>query len=256
MKKLLLLIFLALSLFSKDIIFGVVPQESPLKLSQNWLKITAYLSKETGMNVIFKTENSIPAFEKRLYAGGYDLAYMNPYHFVLANKTKSYEAIARANKMINGIVVSKDKELKTNQLAGKNFLFPAPNAFAATLLVKFEFKKKFGFDIDKDGKVVYVNSHDSVYKGVARDIGDFGGGINRTYNNFKDQDKEALNIIYKTDAYPSHPIAYNPKIDTKTALKFQKAFLNMPKELKDLLSIEQFISTKTSEYDTIKQFDK
>jgi len=256
MKKIILMFSLAVSLLANDIVFGVVPQESPLKLSQNWLKITTYLSKVTGENVIFKTENSIPLFEKKLYAGEYDIAYMNPYHFVIANKTKSYVAIARANNLINGIIVSKEKELNKDNLKGKTFLFPAPNAFAATLLIKFEFKKKLGFNIDKEANVLYVNSHDSVYKGVARDIGHFGSGINRTYNNFKDEDKQQLNVVYKTDSYPSHPIAYNPKVSKKTALKFQKAFLNMPKELKKLLSIEEFIVTNTSEYDVIKQFDK
>jgi phosphonate transport system substrate-binding protein len=180
---------------------------------------------------------------------------MNPYHFIIANKKQNYTAFIRAKKNIVGIILSKEKEVdfSVDNLRGKRFLFPAPNAFAATLLPKFELKEKYGFDVDKNAKVLYVNSHDSVYKGISRGIGYLGGGIIRTFNNFKDKnDKDKLNIVYKTNPYPSHPIAYNPRISKENVEKLTKAFLNMPAEIKSLLSIKQFIKTDNSEYDAIK----
>lgn len=256
MKKILIIVLLALSLSAKDLVFGIVPQQSPLKLAKKWLKITEYLSKQTGQNIIFKTENSIPKFQEKLYNGEYQLAYMNPYHFIIAQKKQNYSAKVRAKKMIRGIIVSKEDKLDTSKLAGKTFLFPAPKAFAATLLTKYEFKQKFGFDIDKQAKVLYVNSHDSVYKGVSRGIGDFGGGIERTFNNFQDKnDKKNIGKIYITDSYPSHPIAFHPSVDALTVEKITKAFLNMPQELKSMLSIKEFIETDSKEYDIIKMFD-
>ena len=92
MKKLLLIPLLAIASFSTEISLGVVPQQSPLKLSQKWTKITEYLNKETGLKVIFKTKNSIPKFEEELYKGNYDISYMNPYHFIVANEKQGYEA--------------------------------------------------------------------------------------------------------------------------------------------------------------------
>jgi len=256
MKKLLLVALVASYTFSSEITLGVVPQQSPLKLSKKWLKITNYLYNETGIKVIFKTQRSIPKFEKELYAGNYDISYMNPYHFIVANQKQSYEAFTRANKNIIGIVLSKNEKVDFSKenLNGKTFLFPAPNAFAATLLPKFEFKKKFNFDIDKEGKVLYVNSHDSVYKGISREIGYIGGGIVRTFNNFIDKnDKDKLHIVYKTEAYPSHPIAAHPRVSKEIVEKIQKAFLNMPEDLKKILSIKKFKKTDSSEYDVIKE---
>ena len=124
MKKILILSFLAVFLFSKEIILGVVPQQSPLKLSQKWLKITEYLEQETGLNIVFKTKNSIPMFEEELYNGNYDLAYMNPYHFIIANNKQNYNALVRSNKNIVGILVAKDKdiELTKENLKDKTFL--------------------------------------------------------------------------------------------------------------------------------------
>lgn len=259
MKKLILLMLLVIYGYSTQLVLGVVPQQSPLKLAKKWLKVTKYLEKETGIQVIFKTETSIPKFEKVLYSGRYDIAYMNPYHFIVANKAQNFEAFTRADKNIVGIVLSKEKKVDFSKenLAGKTFLFPAPNAFAATLLPKFELREKFGIDIDKEAKVLYVNSHDSVYKGISRGIGYLGGGIVRTFNNFVDKnDKDKLNIIYKTDAYPSHPIASHPRVKKEDIEKIQKAFLTMPNEIKKLLSIKNFIVTNSAEYDVIKEVKK
>ena len=181
---------------------------------------------------------------------------MNPYHFIVANKTQNYQAFTRANKNIVGILLAKEKEVEfsTKNLENKKFLFPAPNAFAATLLTKFELKQKYNFDVDKQAQVLYVNSHDSVYKGVSRDVGYLGGGIIRTFNNFQNkQDKKNLHIVYKTNAYPSHPIATHPRVDKKIVEKLQKAFLNMPEDIKKTLSIKKFKITDTSEYEVIKQ---
>lgn len=253
-----IVLFIVLFLFSlqaKDITLGIVPQQSPLKLSKTWLEITKYLNEQTGLNIVFKTEKSIPEFEKKLYAGSYDLAYMNPYHFIVANEKQNYQAFLRAKKNIVGILVSKDDnvDFSFENLKGKKFLFPAPNAFAATLLVKFELKNKYNFDIDEHSEVLYVNSHDSVYKGISRDVGYIGGGIVRTFNNFVDaNDKEKIKIVYKTEDYPSHPFAYNPRISKDTIEKIQDAFMKMPKDLKDSLSINEFKIIDTSEYDVIK----
>jgi len=256
LKKLFyILLFFSLG-FSQELTLGVVPQQSPLKLFKKWSNVTEYLYNETGIKIVFKTEKSIPKFESVLYEGGYDLAYMNPYHFTIANQKNDYQAFIRAKKNIVGILLAKEKniEFTKENLRGKTFLFPAPNAFAATLLTKYELKQKFNFDIDKEAKVLYVNSHDSVYKGIARDIGYLGGGIIRTYNNFNaKQDKENIHIVYKTSDYPSHPIAAHPRVSKEIIEKLQKAFLKMPQNLKKSLSIKEFKTTDNSEYEVIKQ---
>lgn len=235
---------------------GVVPQQSPFHLMQVWSPIVTYLEKETGEKIELKIERSIPAFEKVLYSGGYDLAYMNPYHYVVAHNKKGYKAAVRAKKKLVGIlVVNKESKIKKiSMVNNKKFLFPSPYAFAATLLIKYELLKKYGIDINKQNNFRYVNSHDSVYKGVARNIGDVGGGVERTFFNLNDEkSKNALKILYKTKAYPSHPFAYRPRMPKTLQKKFTKALLNMPKGLLDSLSIKKIIKTNNAEYHTIRQ---
>lgn len=256
-KKFLTFIFFTTVLFSQEITLGVVPQQSPLELSKKWLKITNYLSQKIGVNVVFRTEKSIQVFEDKLYNGQYDIAYMNPYHFIVANKKQHYNAFARSKENIVGIILGKKgKEFNINNLKDTTFLFPSPNAFAATLLIKYELKEKYNFNIDNETKVIYVNSHDSVYKGVAREIGDFGGGIIRTFTNFKDlEDKDKIDIVYKTNNYPSHPFASHPRISQDLVNKISEALLEMPEGLKKSLSIDEFMSTTTNEYDVIKNLE-
>ncbi len=264
MKKSLLPLALALCTFSgvasaDKLILGVVPQQSPLKMFKAWKPITKYLSEKTGHEVVFKTEKSIAEFENVLYGGGYDLAYVNPYHFIIANRKQNYQAAVRAKKMIRGILVAKgegadfDKMIKSKTT---RYLFPSPNAFAATLLTKFELLSKYGVDINQQDTYQYVNSHDSVYSGIARNTGELGGGIQRTYNNFsKEKDKKNLNVIYTTDAYPSHPIAYKPTLPKETQQKLTDAFITIPDKLINALKIKEMILSSNEEFEPIRKLE-
>ncbi|MFT5661716.1 MAG: phosphonate transport system substrate-binding protein [Sulfurimonas sp.] len=259
MRLILYIFILMTSLNAQEIILGVVPQQSPVVLIQKWQPIADYLSQRLHKKVTFKTEMNIPKFEEELYAGNYDIAYMNPYHYVIAHEKESYQALARADKLIQGILLSQklDKAFEAKQFKGKTFLFPAPKAFAATLLTKYELKKFFNFDVDKDAKVLYVNSHDSVYKCIARDVGDFGGGIIRTFKNLEDKKtKDKLSIVYKTSAYPSHPIAIHKRLTTQQKAEIQSALLSIPHDLLKSLNIKRLIKTDDSEYDVIRELAK
>jgi phosphonate transport system substrate-binding protein len=138
-------------------------------------------------------------------------------------------------------------------LKGRAFLFPAPDAFAATLLPKYELLKKFQIDVNQEKNYRYVNSHDSVYKGVARGIGDVGGGIERTFNDLDDKEtKEALTVIYKTKAYPSHPFAFNRSLFPSLKTKLTKAILEIPEPLVSTLMMKHLRVSDDKEFDVVR----
>lgn len=257
MKKFSLLVthlLLSPALFYADIIMGVVPQQSPLKLQKVWQPIANYLSEKTGEKIIFKTEKSISKFEEVLYSGGYDFAYMNPYHYVIAHKRQGYLAQLRAAKDIQGVLVmKKGSTSKTLNDDKARYLFPSPNAFAATLLTKYELIDTFKVDPKVLQKARYVNSHDSVYKAVSRGIGDIGGGIERTFHNFSDiQTKEDLLIVHTTKAYPSHPFAFHPGLSKQTGEKIVEALLHMPEPMLKSLSLKDLKKTEHSDYKSVE----
>ena len=84
--KLVFLVLLSLTfsvsaqddLSSKVITVGIVPQQSAARLAELWVPMLEYLSRHTGYKLEFKTAKDIPAFEARVLAGEYDIAYMNP----------------------------------------------------------------------------------------------------------------------------------------------------------------------------------
>jgi len=247
------------TLFAATFTFGVVPQQSPFKLVKVWQPVADYLEHATGDKFILKVEHSITKFEQKLYNGEYDIAYMNPYHYIVANKKNGYIAKIRNNKNLVGILVAKKNNivLDISMVKNSQFLFPAPYAFAATLLIKYELLKQFGINIDTNNKLKYVNSHDSVYKGIARGIGDVGGGIERTFNNLYDKkSKEALVILYKTKSYPSHVIAFKKDIPEKKIDKISKAILKIPDEILSTLSMQKLIRTDDSSYDIVRDILK
>ncbi|CAN8142293.1 phosphonate transport system substrate-binding protein [uncultured Thiomicrorhabdus sp.] len=238
-------------------VMGVVPQQSPSKLFSAWQPVTEYLYQQTGLKIHFQTEKSIAEFEDKFKAGTYDFAYMNPYHFVVANQAQGYTAEVRANHDIRGVVVSLGSALTKENLADTVFLFPSPNAFAATLIVKYELLKKFGVQLEQRAQVQYVNSHDSVYKGVERGVGVFGGGVERTLNLHKKSEHDCpLQVVYTTRAYPSHPITFLPSMTKQDREALVKAFLQMPQALLERLNIKAFQATNNAEYAEIKELAK
>ena len=121
--------------------FGIVPQQSAAKLAQLWTPIINLLSQQTGLAIRFSTAPDIPTFEKRLTQGAYDIAYMNPYHYIVFNQSVGYQALAKArDKYIKGIIVTaKNSNIDNLQdLQHSTLAFPAPRAFAATMLTQVE----------------------------------------------------------------------------------------------------------------------
>ena len=219
----------------KTLTFGVVPQQSASKLAKLWVPILNYVGKETGYKIDFKTAPNIPTFEKRLLNGEYDLAYMNPYHYTIFNKSPGYIAFAKAkHKKIKGIIVVR-KDSKISSLSDFNnqtLAFPAPAAFAATLLPMANFRKE-----QISVKPVYVSSHDSVYRSVAKGLFPAGGGVVRTFNNADDDIKGKLKVLWTTEGYTPHALAAHPKVSTELVEKIQAALIAMDKNKsgKDLL---------------------
>ncbi|WP_019895759.1 phosphate/phosphite/phosphonate ABC transporter substrate-binding protein [Hydrogenovibrio halophilus] len=235
------------------LILGVVPQQSPLKLYQNWQPVAAHLSGVTGREVVFETEKSIAEFETQLAKGRYDMAYMNPYHYVVAHQQQGYLARFRREGDIRGILVSTHSTFEPQKLLARPVLFPSPNAFAATLVIKYEMLENFDLAIEAKGLVRYVNSHDSVYKGVARGVGDYGGGVERTFRAFDaDEDKGKLQVVYRTAPYPSHPIAFHPRLTPATASQLTQAWQTLPQKVMDPLGFARLMPVEDDDYAPIR----
>ena len=203
--------------------FGIVPQQSASRLAEDWGPVLRHISEKTGIQLIFRTAPSIPEFEKRFSKGDYDFIYMNPYHYVVSSQSPGYEAFAKVEgKKIKGVFVARKDSVITSldQLAGSTLAFPSPAAFAASLLTRAELTNR-GIDF----KAKYVNSHDSVYRSVAKGLFPAGGGIVRTFNLFDPDLRDELVVLWMTPGYTPHAFAVHPDVPEDARNRISQAFL-------------------------------
>tara|TARA_R110002167_G_scaffold3282_2_gene15830 strand:+ start:352 stop:1026 length:675 start_codon:yes stop_codon:yes gene_type:complete len=116
--------------------FGIVPQQSAVKLATAWAQLLAKLWQRSGVRLRFATASDIPTFEQRLRDGMYDLAYMNPYHYTVLHESPGYGALGHAkDSLIWGIFVVR-RDACLSQHSGLTLTYPAPNAFAVMMITR------------------------------------------------------------------------------------------------------------------------
>jgi phosphonate transport system substrate-binding protein len=235
--------------------FGIVPQQSATKLARTWVPVLNYLSEKSGLPLRFKTAPNIPVFEQRVAAGEYDFAYMNPYHYTVFHEKPGYQALAHAaDKQIKGIiVVRRDSPIQSlAQLSGKTLAFPAPAAFAASVLPRAHFRNA-GIDIEAK----YVSSHDSVYRSVAKGLFPAGGGVMRTFNSMERAVTDQLRILWTTDGYTPHAVAAHPDLPPELVARLQGAMVGMQDDetgraLLESLSMSGIVAARDAEWDDVR----
>lgn len=202
---------------------GIVPQQSASELARVWIPVLGALSERAGLSLRFATAPDIPAFEKRLAAGAYDVAYMNPYHYSVFAQKPGYVAFAKEKgRRLRGlVVVRKDSMIKDmKELAGQQIAFPAPAAFATTVLVRAEFER-MGVPITP----VFVKSHESVYLNVAQRQIEAGGGIVRTLQTMDAPVRDELRVLWQTKDYTPHAFAAHPRVPAADLQALRAAML-------------------------------
>ncbi|MCL1049530.1 phosphate/phosphite/phosphonate ABC transporter substrate-binding protein [Shewanella abyssi] len=196
------------------LVFGVVPQQAASTLAKAWGPLLAEVSQNAKLDLRFATAPDIPTFEARLAKGEYDVAYMNPYHYVQFHQSQGYQVLVKEkDKKLKGIiVVAKDAAYNNLEaLSGKTIAFPAPGAFAASMIPRANLKQR---NIDFSAK--FVGSHDSVYLAVSKGLFKAGGGVGRTFNNLPAETKSKLRILWTTPGYTPHAIAVHPRVSQST----------------------------------------
>ncbi len=238
--------------------FGIVPQQSASKLASLWVPLLREVEQRSGVKLWFHTAPDIPTFEQRVAAGEYDFAYMNPYHYTVFSQAPGYRAFAKEqDKRIKGVVVvPKASPLNDiTQLQGQQLAFPAPAAFAASVLPRASFEKK-GISINAD----YVGSHDSVYRAVVKGLYPAGGGVVRTLNNMDAAIREQLRILWSTNGYTPHAFATHPRVPQQASQRVTAAFVSLGKDevgrkLLDALRFKPLETALDSDWDDVRSLN-
>lgn len=208
--------------------FDVVPQHTAAKIYTTWSPLLQRVGQEAGLCFELRVAATIPEFEQKLLKGEPEFVFLNPYHAVLANQKKKYQPLlADSEDLLTGIlVVRADSPIKSlDELKGKNISLPAPNAFAASLLIRAEMAKR-KIDINP----VFVKTHSNVYRSVIGKDAIAGGGVNYTLDNEVPEVRQQLRVLFESQAYTPHPVATHPSVPAAARERFLKAMLKLTQD--------------------------
>ena len=235
--------------------FGVAPEYSVTFLARVSVPLLNVLRSKSDLQLRFATAPDLPTFERRLAAGEYDFAYMDPYHYTVFHQHPGYQVFAKEkDRLLRGIVVVR-QDAPYQELAdlhGQTLVFPAPAAFAATLLARTEFAR-LGIAITPR----FVTSHDSVYLNVARDFHPAGGGIVRTFERLQPEIRDRLRILWTTQAFPPSAFAAHPRIPVAVVERLQQAMLHLDDDAAGraalaTIGFEAIATARDADYDVVR----
>ena len=203
----------------------VVPQLPPALLFARWSPLLEQVGRKTGQCFELAIASSIPEFERALLKGTPDFAFINPYHAVMVRRRQGYiPLLMDSQERLSGILaVTSDSPIQTvAALDGKTVVFPAPNAFAASLLIRAHLAGQ-GIKIEPR----YVQTHASVYRAVALGEVIAGGGVNNTLQREETALRARLRILYETPSYAPHPLVAHPRLSAAQRESVTSALMGM-----------------------------
>ncbi|MCS7202836.1 MAG: phosphate/phosphite/phosphonate ABC transporter substrate-binding protein [Thermodesulfovibrio sp.] len=218
--------------FATELKFGLLPRLTEKEMIEGFTPLAQYLEKELGVKVKLVIPKDFDTWTAEAKAGAYDIAYTNPYLYVVVKKTlKDAQPIAIASepeigtKLYGTIIVKKDSPIKSiTDLKGKTIAATDPGSAGAYLvqmlmLQKAKLKKE-------DVKIIFEKKRDPVAEAVLSGKADAGF--------LRDDDVEKLKVggdkfrrLGKSDPIPNWVIFIGKKIDPAMATKIKNAILKL-----------------------------
>jgi phosphonate transport system substrate-binding protein len=228
---------------ASPLILGVVPQFTATETQLRWTPIIEQLQTACSRRIELQPSRSIPTFETGFLAGTFDLAYMNPYHAVMAQRAQGYIPLVRDNKKrLKGVlVVAADSPYRKPQdLQDQAIAFPAPNAFGASLLMRAVLEREEGVRFTP----LYVKTHSNAYRHVLTGQAAAAGGVQATLQAESDDFRSQLRVLFETPPSAPHPLAAHPRVDEATRTCITNALLHAIKSPSGQAALDSILMTE------------
>ena len=202
----------------------IVPQLTATQIYLRWAPLLQLIGDRTEQCFELNVPQSIPQFESDLNNGVPDFAYMNPYHVVMKWQEHQYIPLVASSEPIFGVLSIRRDSKVTNiqELSGGKIAFPAPNAFAASLLIRATLSLE-GVSYEPR----YLKTHSNVYRSVIRGDVAAGGGIQSTLMSEPAELRAELRVLMETKRYTAHPFSANARVPAPIQKQIQEAFLEL-----------------------------
>lgn len=218
--------------FAAELKLGLLPRLTEKEMIEGFTPLAQYLEKELGVKVKLIVPKDFDTWVKEAKAGVYDIAYTNPYLYVIVKKdVKDAQPIAIVSepeigtKLYGTIIVKKDSPIKSiADLKGKTIAATDPGSAGAYLVQMLMLQKA---NIKKeDVKIIFEKKRDPVAEAVLAGKADAGF--------LRDDDVEKLKVggdkfrrLGKSDPIPNWVIFIAKKMDPAMATKIKNAILKL-----------------------------
>jgi phosphonate transport system substrate-binding protein len=207
------------------LVVHVAPQFTTTQLFKHWTPFLERVGKSAGLCFELRVAPTIFEFEQALFRGDADLAFLNPYHVVLVQKKQAYVPLVTSGKsqLIGTLLVRRDSRITTfKQLEGQRIAFPAPNAFAATMLTRAALEQQ-----KIKTTPSFVGTHSNVFRAVINGDAAAGGAVLNTLGRESPEVRDMLRILYTSAGFAPHPVAAHPRVPLPVRVKFVEALFQL-----------------------------
>lgn len=251
----------------------LVPSVDAQMLKDQAKDLKKALEEATGYSIKLSVPSSYIAVVEAFGTKKADVAVMNTFGYLLANKKYNVEARLMVTRFgrdsyKSQIIVHKDSDLKTiEDLKGKKFAFVDPASASGHILAKDLLKKRKV----TLGQETFAQKHDSVVTMVYQKQVDAGATFYSPPKDNKIQDarrlvrtqfpdvEDKVKILTLTEPIPNDPIIFRAEMEKEMKDRLVKAFVDYLKTPKGIQTFENLylvdgvIEIDDSVYESVKK---
>jgi ABC-type phosphate/phosphonate transport system substrate-binding protein len=235
---------------TKSIVFTAPPRESAENGQQQYGPIAEYLSKVTGVKIVYEHPPTWGLYRTEMLNGNYDIIFDGGHFADYRARKLGYHIVAKmpAPQQFAIIVRKDDNVSSVDQLVGQTFCSPPPpNQGALHALSQFK-------DPARQPITVPITSKfwPSVYNGVV--TGRCRGGILVMAILEKLNKDGAAKIVHKTPTQPNQAFSIGPRVSPEIRAKIAAALISpdaaeATAKLRERFKVgESFVSANNAEY--------
>lgn len=238
---------------------GVFPHLSSGQIEKLFAPLAAHLSRQLGRPVRLRTKPNFNDFTSELSRQAYDIAFVQPFDYVVAHDKYGYEPLARRTGALAAIlVVLPNSPLHSlGDLKGKTIGLP-PSVAAVSYLTRMALSDA-GMNIEKDVILEYFKAHDACLNQLMLHKVDVCGSAEHPIRFFENKWNLKFRTLTTTRTLPPALFMAHRRIPSEDREAIKRAILSWQKTKKgrDLLQgngFTLFQSTNDSEYEVMRKY--